>query len=72
MNVVRQQTAKITNNPLGAIVGGVAVFYGAKKFAKVSNYWLLGGLTIVGVIAGAMIQGSMKGKGQPTAADVKK
>ena len=72
MNVVRQQTAKITNNPLGAIVGGVVVYFGSKKYANVSNPWMLAGLTLVGVVAGAMIQSSMKTKGQPTAADVKK
>jgi len=70
MNVVRKETAKITNNPIGAIVGGVAVFYGAKKFASVSNPWLLGALALVGVIAGARVQSSLKSKGQPTAKDV--
>jgi len=72
MNVIRQQTAKITNNPLGAIVGGVAFYFGSKKYAKVSNPWLLGGLALVGVVVGAMAQSAMKSKGQPTAADVKK
>jgi hypothetical protein len=71
MNVIRQQTAKITNNPLGAIVGGVAFYFGSKKYAKVSNPWLLGGLAVVGVVVGAMTQDKLKSKGQPTAQTIK-
>lgn len=71
MNVIRQQTAKITNNPLGAIVGGVAFYFGSKKYAKVSNPWLLGGLAVVGVVVGAMAQDKLKSKGQPTSETIK-
>jgi outer membrane lipoprotein SlyB len=68
---MKEQVSKITGNPIGAIAGGVAVFFAAKKFGKVENKWALGALAIVGVVAGAMIQGKMKAKaGVPTAQTV--
>ena len=71
MNTITNQINKITSNPVGAVVGGVAVWYGAKKFANVSNMYVLGLATIVGVIGGAMIQANMSKKGAPTAATTK-
>jgi hypothetical protein len=50
----------VTSNPMGAVIGGIAVFYGAKKFAGVSNTWVLVGATVLGVLGGAMVQKSMK------------
>lgn len=68
---MKEQVSKITGNPIGAIAGGVAVFFAAKKLGKVENKWALGALAIVGVVAGAMIQGKMKAKaGVPTAQTV--
>jgi hypothetical protein len=52
--------SNVTSNPMGAVVGGIAVFYGAKKFAGVSNTYVLIGATILGVLGGAMVQKSMK------------
>lgn len=68
----QKQTALVTSNPIGAIAGGVAGFYAAKKFGSVSNMWLLAGITVLGVVVGANVQSMMKAKaGSPTAAQVK-
>lgn len=68
-----KQIAKVTNNPVGAIVGGVAGFYAAKKFGNVSNKWMLAGITVVGVVVGAMAQSMMKAQaGAPKATTVTK
>lgn len=69
---MKKVTTTITSNYIGAIVGGVAVFYGAKKMGKVSNMYALIGLTVLGVYAGAYVQSMVAKKGTPTATDVKK
>ena len=62
----------VTSNPMGAVIGGIAVFYGAKKFANVSNMYVLLGATVLGVIGGAMVQKSMKASSsKPTATTTK-
>jgi hypothetical protein len=67
-----KQLSKITNNPIGAVVGGVAGFYAAKKFGNVTNKWMLIGVVVVGVVVGAMAQSMIKAQaGQPKATDVK-
>lgn len=64
--------SSVTSNPMGAVVGGIAVFYGAKKFAKVSNTMVLIGATILGVIGGAMAEKTIKAStSKPTAATTK-
>ncbi len=52
----------LKSNPVGAIVGGVALFFGAKKLMKVENKYALAGLTLVGVFVGAMAQSKLKSK----------
>ena len=57
---------------MGAIAGGVLVFWVAKKYGNVSNMWMLGVATLVGVVGGAMVQSSMKAKASvPTATTTK-
>ena len=64
----QKQMAKVTNNPIGSIVGGVAGYYVAKKMANVSNMWAIAGITILGVVLGANAQSMMKAQsGTPTA-----
>jgi hypothetical protein len=64
--------SSVTSNPLGAIVGGVAVFYGAKRFANVSNTYVLIGATVLGIIGGAMAQKSIQASmSKPTAKTTK-
>ncbi len=52
----------LKENPIGAIVGGVALFFAAKKLMKVENKYALAGIALVGVIAGAITQSKMKSK----------
>ena len=67
---MKNQIAKITANPLGAIAGGVAAFYGAKKFGNISNKYALIGVSLLGVIVGAMAQAKFMPKGQPTSTTI--
>ena len=72
MKTISTHVAKITANPLGSIVGGIAGFYAAKKIGKVTNVWLLTGIAALGVIAGAMVQSNVKAKAStPTPATIK-
>ncbi len=52
----------VKSSPIGALVGGVALFFAAKKLMKIENKWAMGGLVVVGVIAGAMVQSKLKSK----------
>lgn len=73
MATFKENVAKVTGNPIGAIAGGAAAFLAAKKLGKVSNKWVLVGVTLAGVVVGALIQGKIKAKkSQPTVTDVKK
>ena len=64
--------SSVTSNPMGAIVGGVAVFYGAKKFAKVSNTYVLIGENVLRIIGGSMAQKSIQASmSKPTATTTK-
>jgi hypothetical protein len=69
---MKNQIAKITSNPIGSVVGGVAFFYGAKKFGNISNMYALVGVSLLGVVVGAMAQAKFMPKGQPTAAIIVK
>lgn len=66
----QSQITKVTSNPIGAVVGGVAVFYATKKWANVSNKWMLGVAVLVGVVGGAMAQQAIVSQ-KPTAKTVK-
>lgn len=59
---MKDQVSKITSNPIGAIAGAAAFYFGAKKLMKVENKWALIGLSAVGLIAGAMVQSKLKSK----------
>ena len=62
MNTIKNQISTVTSNPIGAIVGGVAVYYAAKKYGNVTNRWMLIGAGVVGVIGGAMAQSAITKK----------
>lgn len=68
---MKNQITKITANPIGSVVGGVAFYYGAKKMGNVSNMYALIALAVVGVYVGAMAQAKFMPKGAPTASTVK-
>jgi F0F1-type ATP synthase assembly protein I len=69
--VIKNQISKVTSNAIGSVVGGVATYYIAKKHFHVEKTWMLVGLSIVGIIAGATAQSVIFHKGAPTAATVK-
>lgn len=73
METINNQFKKITVNPIGAIAGGVLLFWAAKKYANVSNKWYLAGVSLAGALIGANVQANVIAKkGAPTAATVKK
>lgn len=55
MEIIKNTTAKIKANPISSAIGVVAGFYLAKKFMPNSKWYVLGGLALVGGIAGALI-----------------
>jgi uncharacterized membrane protein YeaQ/YmgE (transglycosylase-associated protein family) len=59
MEIVKNTTAKIKANPISSLVGVVAGFYLAKKFMPTSKWYVLGGVAIVGGIAGAMVSSAI-------------
>jgi hypothetical protein len=54
MEIVKNTTAKIKANPISSLVGVVAGFYLAKKYAPTSKWYVKGAIALVGGIAGAM------------------
>lgn len=52
--------AKIYNNPVGAIAGGVAAWYITNKYTGIENRWAFAGIILVGVVAGAYVSSSLK------------
>jgi hypothetical protein len=71
MKTITDQFGKIKANPIGAIGGGIAFYYGAKKMGKVENMYALIGLSLVGAVVGAMVQSKVASKGAPTIKTVK-
>ena len=67
MKIITNTTAKIKANPISSLVGVVAAFYLTKKFMPTSKWYVLGGISLVGGIAGAMISSSVASrKSTPT------
>lgn len=62
MEIIKNTTAKIKANPVSSAVGVVAGFYLAKKFMPTSKWYVLGGLALVGGIAGALISSQIASK----------
>lgn len=52
--------AKIYNNPVGAIAGGVAAWYITNKYTGIENRWAYAGIILLGVVAGAYISSGLK------------
>ena len=46
---MKNQISMITSNPIGAVVGGVAFYYGAKKMGNISNMYALLAIGAVGL-----------------------
>lgn len=72
MSAIKTQMAKVRNNPVGLVAGGVIAFLVAKKYGKVENMKYLIGISVVGALVGAHVQSYMKAKrSMPTSATVK-
>lgn len=52
--------AKITNNPLGAIGGGVLAWYLTKRYTGLENKWAYAGIILLGVTVGAYTMSAIK------------
>jgi hypothetical protein len=52
--------AKIMNNPLGAIGGGVLAWYLTKRYTGIENRWIYAGIILVGAVAGAYTMSAYK------------
>jgi outer membrane lipoprotein SlyB len=66
-NVVKTQMAKVRNNPVGLVVGGVATYFVAKKYGKVTKTWHLVALAVAGAVVGAHVNSYIKAKqSEPT------
>ncbi len=63
----------VTSNIIGAVVGGVAGYFAAKKLMKMEHKIAVYGTALVGAVLGAMAQSKMKSKAMlaSTAATVK-
>lgn len=71
MSVIKDNVAKVKNNPLGAIAGVGAGYLVATKLVKTEKMWMKVVISLVGGVAGAMVQAKMKArKGVPTAQTV--
>jgi hypothetical protein len=49
-------------NPIGAIGGGLIGYFLAKKGLKLENKWAVIGVSVAGVVLGAMAQAKYKSK----------
>jgi len=62
METLKSIGSSLKNNLIGTLAGAAAGYYAAKKSGKVENKWILGGLTVISAIAGAMIEYKIKAK----------
>lgn len=68
MGIIKDNVAKIKNNPVGAVVGAGAGYLVATKLVKTANIWLQVGIAVIGGVTGALVQSKIKArKSQPTA-----
>lgn len=70
---IKDVTTKVKNNYIGTIAGAGLTWWAAKKYAGITGTWKLVGLTVLGAVAGAYIQGGISAKSStPKASDIKK
>lgn len=60
--VIKKSVGKVKANPIGAVVGGAVAFWAAKRYGKVSKWYYLAGISLVGVIVGANAQGMIQSR----------
>jgi len=64
---IKENVAKVKANFIGAGLGAVTFYLGAKKYGKVSNKYALIGLSVAGLVVGAIAQQKFVAKkGAPT------
>ena len=56
---VKQSMALIKTNMIGAIAGLGVTYVGINRYTQISNRWAKIGLTILGGVAGAYLQGEI-------------
>ena len=52
--------AKMMNNPMGAIAGGVIAWYITKKYTGIESKWAYAGIIVLGVAAGSFATSYIK------------
>jgi len=62
LDPIKLAKAKITNNYIGGVAGGIAGYYAARKLGKVSNKLYLVAAVLAGVVGGAYAQSAIKAK----------
>ena len=62
MDPLKTVGATVRKNPIGAVVGGVAGFYLAKKFTPVKKTWMLVGIGVASALVGAYAQSKISTK----------
>jgi len=70
MNTINAQIQKMTNNPIGSVVGLGVGYWVAKNYISGGQTWITVVATILGGIAGANVASGMGRKGTPTATTV--
>ena len=69
---MKQLTNPLMQNPVGAVVGGVAFYWGSAKYLKVSNTYARLAIAVAGLYVGAMAQKQISAMmSKPTAAAAK-
>lgn len=56
---MKEQMNKLTGNPIGAVAGAAAGWFGAPKIG-VHNTWAKVAVAVAGAFVGAMVQSKMK------------
>lgn len=62
METLKSIGNSLKNNVIGTLAGAGAGYYAAKKWGKIENKWILGGLTLVGAVIGASIEYKIKAR----------
>ena len=55
---IKSTVGHVTSNPIGAVAGGLAGYFGASKIG-ITNTYAHWGLVVVGIFAGAFVQGKI-------------
>jgi hypothetical protein len=62
MEAINKVVSTLKNSPIGAVVGGIAIFYAAKKYGKLENKWALGAIAVAGALIGSTVEYKVKAK----------